>query len=221
MVKTAIVPAKKVRRSYRKRTKAGLPLYPSLYDSNVFYLSYSSNLALQQGVACNWSSRFYPTSMIENATNFVNLRGYFNRYRVETLTVELMIADGTANVFWNALEMASLHNGIGWTNASVDVNFMDSMRDQKEYAPGAMNRFVHKWKMDPDIQAETEFRDIPPGLVNVPVNYVGGVLWLFKTTAALAPFTVAYAGSVNVKWKIRVVGRSAVSAGIQNNNLPV
>lgn len=221
MVRTITRTKTHARRSYKKKTKAGLPLYPSVYDSSVFYITHSANFSLQAGVACTWVNRFWPTNMIQNSTTFVNLRSYFNRYRVETMTVELMLADGTANVFWNSLELASVHNGLTWTNASVDTNFMDSMRDQKEYAPGAMNRFTHKWKMDPDLIAETQLLDIPAGVVPAPANTVGGVMWYFKTTSATAPFTVAYAGSVNVTWKVRVTGRSAVVAQIANPNLPL
>lgn len=212
---------KRVRQYTRRKSRVGLPLYPSLYDSCVFYFNDTHNYAVQNGVAPTWTTKFFNTSMILNASQFTNLHSYFNKYRVEVMTLEVMICDPATGYNWTGLELASIHSGLTFTNISVDTNLMDSQRDLRNYAPGGANHFRHKWKMDPDLISDTQFQDIPLGVTNAPANYNGGVLFYVKSTNTLSTVTLPIACTVNVKWKVRVTGRSSVVAQLANNNLPI
>lgn len=184
-----------------RRSADNLPLYPSRYDSCVFYFNYSIAFAATNAVPITGFYAIY-TSQVLSSGRFISSGNFFSKYRVESMFLEISFADKTLFP-WTECSIAPIHDVRAWTQTS---DTMDSQRYLKSYG-NDVSRVTHYWKMDPDLIADTQFLEIPTATVLNPANNNGGFLWQIKM-ARVQQVDLVHAFDVNVRFKVRVTGRS-------------
>lgn len=190
---------------HKKRYINGTPLYPSVYDSTVFYFNYSI-LYNQPGggvpIATVGGQVF--TSQVTQNANFTVLANYFSRYRVEKICAIYTMAD-SAIFQWTEFSVAEIHDTKNWAFANASV---DSQKNLLTYGNNT-SLIKCNWKMNPTIIADTQFLDVPSA-VPALVNTNGGILWYIKgNTQPVAGCNACM--SVNYKFKVRFQGRQSIN----------
>lgn len=188
----------------RRRDSNAMPLYPSIYDSTVFYFNYSQTLGAVANVAFTPFYYYYTTQPFANAT-FVNLNQYFARFRVEKMTATWCFAD-TSLFPVVQVSCAAIHDSKNW---ALNYQAIDSQKNLITYNPNqtAMIRCI--WRMDPSIINDTIFADMPAAVVNPPQNINGGILVQIQTSTT-PTVTVGGAVTLNIKYKVRFMGRMGI-----------
>lgn len=202
MVKTlSYKPRKRFSRSKKLATRNSPRLYPSLYDSMLMYFNYSqtfTDTAITQGA-------FYGAYFVESFQTLVNLRPYFSQYRVEKVTLRLMIAENPA---FAQIHMATTHSADGAT-VGASTPTLQSIKQYRDWQVFAVNQNTPKkvWTMDTNDASETNYYDVPAAIVSANSQFVvGGVQFFTGLNAAGAggAAVVAY-----VQFKVRLKGKQA------------
>lgn len=193
----------KPRKRYTKKALAiNAPrIYPSLYDSTLMYFNYSQTFT----DAAITQSAFYGAYFIESFQNLVNLRPYFSTYRVEKVTLKLMISE-LPNI--TQIHMATTHSPDGATvgASSPTLASIKQYRDWQVFS-SQTNLPKKVWKMDINDPSETNYYDVPPAIVTANSQFiVGGVQFFMGINAVGAgtPVVVSY-----VQFKVRMKGKQA------------
>jgi len=207
MVKSAV--AKKAttarpKKQYRRQSN-GTPLYPSIYDSCVFYFNYS--ILYNQpggGVPIATPGALVLTSQVTQNNNFCVLANYFSRYRVEKICAIFTMADSML-FQWTEFSVAEIHDTKPWAIANASV---DSQKNLLTYGNNT-SKIQCNWKMNPTLISDTQFQDIPSA-VPALVNANGGILWYIKGPSQPVAGCNACM-SVNYKYKVRFQGRMSIN----------
>lgn len=201
MVKTMNYRPRK-RYSRSKKQVANAPkLFPSLYDSMLMYFNYSqtfTDAAITQGA-------FYGAYLVESFQTLVNLRPYFSQYRVESVTLRLMLSENPA---FSQVHMASTHSADGAT-VGASTPTLTSIKSYRDWQVFAANQNVPKkvWYMDSTDITETNYVDVPAAIINANSQFgVGGVQFFtgLNGVGAGTAAVVAY-----VQFKVRLKGKQA------------
>lgn len=203
MVKNGVVVTRS-KRYYKPRPRInGVPLYPSIYDSCVFYFNYSLTGSATGGLNPTVFTEFYTSQPTANA-NFVGLSNYFGRYRVEKMTLVYSQVD-TSYFRVTQLSLAPVHD-----NKIYAANYTacDMQKTVQMFNPATSPICRCIWKMDPSIAADVAFLDVPSVVTNPPVNYNGGIL-MHLQCPEVVPATLTNVYNINIKYKVRFQGRMA------------
>jgi len=207
MVKSAVAKRAtkaKPKKQYRRQSN-GTPLYPSIYDSCVFYFNYSILYHQQGGVPIATQGALVLTSQVTQNNNFCILANYFSRYRVEKICAIFTMADPVL-FQWTEFSVAEIHDTKAWAVANASV---DSQKNLLTYGNNNA-RIQCNWKMNPTLISDTQFQDIPsavPALTNVN----GGILWYIKGANPQPAAGCQSCMSVNYKFKVRFQGRMSIN----------
>lgn len=201
----------KTERSYQPRKryyKKKMPnqvvapkLYPSLYDSMLMYFNYSqtfTDAAITQGA-------FYGAYFVESFQSLVNLRPYFSQYRVEKVTLRLMVAELPSFV---QIHMATTHSADGAT-VGASTPTLASIKSYRDWQTFAITQNNPKkiWRMDPNDLTECNFNDIQAAIVNANSQFIVGGVQFFTGINAVGAGSAAIVAEV--QFKVRLKGKQA------------
>lgn len=195
----------KAARPKRKYINQGTPLYPSPFDSCVFYFNYSILYNQAGGVPITTTGGEVLTSQVTQNVNFTVLANYFSRYRVEKICAIFTMADPTL-FQWTEFSVAEIHDTKTWAIANASV---DSQKNLLTYGNNS-TLIKCNWKMNPSLISDTQFLDVPsavPALTNVN----GGILWYIKGQNPQPAAGCQACMSVNYKFKVRFQGRLSMN----------
>lgn len=182
------------------RSLATPTLYPALADSLIMYFNYTVTYT----DAATPSAAFYGAYFPLNVQGLVNLRPYFSQFRVERVTVRVMVAE-QANV--SQIHMATTHSADGATAAAntPTLQGIKAYRDYQVFSP-VQNCPKKIWTMDPNDIYECQFSDIPAAANNVDAIFTVGGVQLFVSQVVGAGNSSFFA---HVKFMVRLKGKQA------------
>lgn len=183
-------------------------IYPPLWDSTIIYYTYTVQLTLPATQGYHyWEADARAPSFY--AAFYTDTRKFFERYRVEAMTVFLSPLQNLDNPILS-LESAVIHSNELHNMALADE--IKAIRKDKTYMMHNRDDTLIKrrWKFDTFDTDELDFDTIPTAQQALAYTYGGVFLYaVFQDTAGFGQ-PIVYA-NVTQKWKVRLRGRQGAS----------
>jgi len=150
---------------------------------------------------------FFGAYLPLNISGLANLRPYFSQFRVERVTLKLMV--GEAGTF-QQIHMATTHSADGATALANTPTLagIKAYRDYQVFQP-LQNTPKKVWRMDQNDIYECSFSDVPAAAANVDAIFTAGGVQFFSVQTVGAGTATLFA---SVQYMVRLKGKQAFSS---------